>query len=60
MYSINIRGYRRVVLGLRAKTNRKNFGITWYMVLETGGVAVGEEVKLDIQTEDVLTNDNKQ
>jgi polyisoprenoid-binding protein YceI len=31
--------------------NRKDFGLTWNTVLEAGGVAVGEEVKLQIEAE---------
>lgn len=34
-----------------AKINREDFGVTWNSALETGGVLVGQEVKisLDIQ-----------
>ncbi|WP_157893262.1 YceI family protein [Elizabethkingia bruuniana] len=28
------------------KINRKDFGLTWNASLETGGVLVGEEIKL--------------
>lgn len=31
------------------KINRKDFGLTWNAALETGGVLVGEEVKLAIE-----------
>lgn len=34
-----------------AKINRKDFGLTWNMALETGGILVGEEVKLEIEVE---------
>lgn len=47
-------GNQRVGLALSGKINRKDFGITWNQVLEAGGVAVGEEVKLDIELEGVL------
>ena len=30
------------------KLKRSEFGVTWNKVLETGGVAVGDEVKLNI------------
>ncbi|HEY8531007.1 MAG TPA: YceI family protein [Limnochorda sp.] len=33
------------------KLNRKDFGLTWNTVLETGGVLVGDEVNVEIQTE---------
>jgi len=47
-------GNQRVGLGLSGKLNRKDYGITWNTVLEAGGVAVGETVKLDIQLEGIL------
>lgn len=31
--------------------NRKDFGLTWNKLLETGGVAVGDEVKISIAVE---------
>jgi polyisoprenoid-binding protein YceI len=43
--------------GLRAgfsattKISREDFGLTWNQVLETGGVAVGKEVKIAIEAE---------
>ncbi|MBO2518120.1 MULTISPECIES: YceI family protein [Limnochorda] len=41
------------VAGFSATTtlNRKDFGLTWNTVLETGGVLVGEEVKVELQVE---------
>lgn len=33
------------------KLSRKEFGLTWNKALETGGVAVGDEVELTIDTE---------
>ena len=33
------------------KINRKDFGLTWNSVLETGGVAVGEEVAITLDLE---------
>ncbi|MEZ4616444.1 MAG: YceI family protein [Caldilineaceae bacterium] len=39
--------------GFSAKTkiNRKDFGLGWNAALETGGVLVGEEIKIDIEME---------
>ncbi len=34
-----------------AKIDRKDFGLTWNKALETGGVAVGDEVTLDLEIE---------
>jgi polyisoprenoid-binding protein YceI len=33
------------------KINRKDWGLTWNAVLETGGVLVGEEITIDIEVE---------
>jgi polyisoprenoid-binding protein YceI len=44
-------------MGFSAKTsiNRKDFGLSWNQALETGGVLVGEEIKVEIETEVVLS-----
>ncbi|HUB81113.1 MAG TPA: YceI family protein [Bryobacteraceae bacterium] len=34
-----------------AKISRKDFGLHWNMALETGGVLVGDEVKIDLEVE---------
>ncbi|HEX5329185.1 YceI family protein [Sulfuricurvum sp.] len=47
-------GNTRVGLGLSGKLNRKDYGITWNMALEAGGVAVGDVIKLDVQLEGIL------
>ncbi|MEW5675657.1 YceI family protein [Flavobacterium enshiense] len=39
-------GNTKAGLSLNGKINRKDFGLTWNAGLETGGVLVGEEVKL--------------
>ena len=35
----------------KGKFNRKDFNLVWNMVLETGGLLVSEEVKIDIEAE---------
>ncbi len=44
-------GNTKIGLSISGKINRKDFGLTWNAALETGGVLVGEEVKLvaDVQ-----------
>ncbi|HLV51795.1 MAG TPA: YceI family protein, partial [Flavobacterium sp.] len=42
-------GNNRVGLTLEGAINRKDFGLTYNAALETGGVLVGEEVKLNIE-----------
>ncbi|HLR71593.1 MAG TPA: YceI family protein [Pseudogracilibacillus sp.] len=41
------------VAGISASTsiNRKEFGLTWNAAVETGGVLVGEDVKIDVELE---------
>jgi polyisoprenoid-binding protein YceI len=44
-------GNTRVAVSATTKINRKDFGLTWNAVLETGGILVGDEVTitLDVQ-----------
>jgi polyisoprenoid-binding protein YceI len=39
-------GNEKTGLSLSTKINRKDFGLVWNVALETGGVLVGEEVKI--------------
>jgi polyisoprenoid-binding protein YceI len=39
-------GNTKIGLSISGKINRKDFGLTWNAALETGGVLVGEEIKL--------------
>jgi polyisoprenoid-binding protein YceI len=50
-----------VRVGLEAKTklNRKDYGINYHEVLETGVMAVGEEVELEINAEAIKTSASK-
>lgn len=36
------------------KINRKDFGLTWNELMETGGVIVGDEVEITIETELIM------
>lgn len=36
------------------KINRKDFGLNWNVALETGGILVGEEVKIHLNVEAIL------
>lgn len=42
-------------MGFSAKTHieRKDFGLTWSMLLETGGLVVGDRIDIDIELEAV-------
>jgi polyisoprenoid-binding protein YceI len=45
-----------VRVGYTANTtvNRKDFGLTWNAALETGGVVVGDEVRIELNVEAIL------
>lgn len=44
-------GKTRVGASARTKIKRSDFGLTWNAVLETGGVALSDELKLDFELE---------
>lgn len=44
-------GNTRVGFSATGKLNREDFGLTWNMMLEAGGVLVGKEVKLEIDAQ---------
>lgn len=47
-------GNRRVAFEAETKINRKDFGLVWNKALETGGVMVGDDVKISIEGEAIL------
>ncbi len=51
--------YGKTVAGLTASgtVNRKDFGVSFNALLETGGVAVGEKVKLEVEVEAVYAEE---
>lgn len=46
-------GNERAALAVTGTINRKDWGLVWNMALEAGGVVVGDDVKLRIETEAV-------
>lgn len=44
-------GQEVVAFSADAKVNRKEFGLTWNQALETGGVLVGEDIKINVELE---------
>jgi polyisoprenoid-binding protein YceI len=44
----NPQGGRRAGFNATTKISRKDFGLTWNQVLEAGGLAVGDEIKISI------------
>lgn len=46
-------GNTRIGASAKGKVNRKDFGLTWSAPLETGGVLVGDEVRLEFDIQAV-------
>lgn len=44
-------GTEVVGVSARGEINRKEFGLNWNVALETGGILVGETIKIDIEVE---------
>jgi polyisoprenoid-binding protein YceI len=47
-------GGDRAIFSASTKVNREDFGITWNVALEAGGVLVSKEITIEIQVETVL------
>lgn len=47
-------GADRAVFSAHTKVNREDFGITWNLALEAGGVLVSKEIQIEIALETVL------
>jgi polyisoprenoid-binding protein YceI len=50
-------GGDRAIFSARTKVNREDFGITWNVALEAGGVLVSKEVQIEAEFETVLRTD---
>jgi polyisoprenoid-binding protein YceI len=46
-------GDRRAAFTAKTSIDRKDFGLTWNQVLETGGVMVGDRVEIEADIEAV-------
>ena len=46
-------GNERSAFSAKASIDRRDFGLTWNQVLETGGVMVGERIEIEIEIEAV-------
>lgn len=47
----NLKGGLSAGFSARTKVNREDFGLTWNVALESGGVMVGKDVKIEIDLE---------
>jgi len=52
-------GNRRLAFDADTKIDRKDFGLVWNKALETGGVLVGDEVKIEIDGEAMAASKKK-
>jgi polyisoprenoid-binding protein YceI len=50
-------GGQRIAFSAVTEINREDWGLTWNVALEAGGVLVGPRVKLEIETQGVLQAD---
>lgn len=50
---VDMQGKERVGFSLEGKIKRADYGLTYNSVLEAGGFAIGEEVKLEIEIEGI-------
>jgi polyisoprenoid-binding protein YceI len=46
-------GGERVSFSASTKIDRREFGLTWNQMLETGGLLVGNEIKISIEVQAV-------
>ena len=46
-------GNQRAAFTAKTSIDRKDFGLTWNQLLETGGLAVGERIDIEIEIEAV-------
>ena len=44
-------GTKKIVIQATAEINRKDYGLTWNQALETGGVMVGEKIKIEVNAQ---------
>jgi polyisoprenoid-binding protein YceI len=49
-------GAERAVFSARTRVNREDFGITWNMALEAGGVLVSRDIEIEINVETVVVD----
>jgi polyisoprenoid-binding protein YceI len=49
-------GGERAIFSAVTKLNREDFGISWNMPLEAGGLLVSKDITIDIEVETVLVN----
>ncbi|BCL78931.1 polyisoprenoid-binding protein [Ktedonobacteria bacterium brp13] len=52
-------GKLRVGLSAKAQINRKDFDLTWNMVLETGGVVVSEDVRIEVDLQAIALEEKE-
>jgi polyisoprenoid-binding protein YceI len=56
-YARDAGGGDRVVFSASTRVNREDFGVSWNMTLETGGLLVSKEIEITIEVEAVLRSE---
>ena len=46
-------GGDRIGFSAAGKIDRRDFGLTWNLLLETGGLTVGNDIKINVEVEAV-------
>jgi polyisoprenoid-binding protein YceI len=54
-YATDLDGADRAVFSAHTRVSREDFGVTWNVALETGGVLVSNEIRIEIEVETVLS-----
>jgi polyisoprenoid-binding protein YceI len=54
-YARDLEGADRAMFSASARVRREDFGITWNVALEAGGMLVSSEIGIEIEVETVLT-----
>ncbi len=47
-------GFRRAGLSAKTEISRKEWGLTWHALFETGDAIVGDEIKIELDVEAVI------
>ncbi|HET6569453.1 MAG TPA: YceI family protein [Rhodothermales bacterium] len=47
-------GGKRIAFDARGKINRRDYGLTWNTVLESGGLLVGDDIEINLDVQAVL------
>ena len=52
-------GNHRIGISLRASIDRRSYGITWFKLMDKGGLVVGNEVDIELNLEGIRVKGKK-